>query len=293
VGELASRLSGSSEVFGWNGRSAHASVNFVTCHDGFTLHDLVSYEKKHNDANGEDNRDGSDANWSRNWGVEGETTDPEIRRLRDRAKRNLLASLAFSLGVPMLSHGDELGRTQRGNNNAYCQDGELTWIDWAGADRELLAFVRDVLRVRRENPVFGRAPFFGGMPAAGAHQKDLTWLRPDGHEMAQADWSDAEARALGVWIDSTAAPSEDERGRPLGGRDLLLLLNAAPDPRTFTLPPTSAPGAGPADPEVWTELVHTARAPAGRVEGTTTLLDAYTLVLLRLEPRADRREVTG
>jgi glycogen operon protein len=282
VAELASRLSGTSEAFGWNGRGPHASINFVTCHDGFTLHDLVSYEHKHNEANGEENRDGNDTNWSRNWGREGETAEHHVRALRARAKRNLVATLAFSLGVPMLSHGDELGRTQRGNNNAYCQDGELTWIDWAGADRELLEFVREVMRVRRENPAFGRGAFFGGSPAKGGPQKDVTWLHPDGHEMARADWEDGALHALGMWIDSDAAPAQDERGRPQEGRDLLLLLNAGPRPRTFRLPDPRGQG-GPAGSH-WTELVHTARKGRGVVGLTMTTLDAYALVLLRLDP---------
>ncbi len=182
VPELASRLAGSSDLFGASGRNPYASVNFVTCHDGFTLRDLVSYERKHNEANREANRDGTDAHWSRNWGAEGETESSTIVRQRDQIARNLLATLAFSQGVPMLSHGDEIGRSQRGNNNVYCQDNELAWVDWRTGPREqaLLEFVRRVFEIRRGNPVFRRRRFFAGDPVTRDGVKDVTWLRADG-----------------------------------------------------------------------------------------------------------------
>jgi glycogen operon protein len=241
LGKLASRLSGSEDLYGR--RTPHASLNFVTCHDGFTLRDLVSYEKKHNEANGEQNRDGSDANWSTNCGVEGDTTDSAVLALRARMQRNFLAMLAFSQGVPMLSHGDELGRTQRGNNNAYCQDGPLTWIDWQpdAAGRELLDFARRVFALRREHPVLRRRSFFSGHPVATGQEKDLAWLRPEGGEFAAADWQDPERRALGMLISGEAHDEVDEAGRAVEGDALLLLLNAGPD-CYFRLPPMREPG---------------------------------------------------
>ncbi len=275
VPELASRLSGSSDLFRAGGRGPFASVNFVTCHDGFTLRDLVSYERKHNERNGEENRDGSDANWSRNWGVEGETDSPEIRRLRARIARNLVATLAFSQGVPMLSHGDEIGRTQRGNNNAYCHDDETTWVDWQpDADaRALLEFTRRVFALRRENPVFRRRRFFAGDPLAGDGVKDVTWLRPDGSEMTQADWQHPELHALGMLVHGDASDEVDERGRANRGATLLLLLNGGERARRFRLP--RLPGAG-----AWRERVSTCVEDTPRVEGDAVPVAAHALALL-------------
>jgi glycogen operon protein len=242
AGKLASRLSGSEDFYGQ--RTPHASLNFVTCHDGFTLRDLVSYERKHNQANGEENRDGSDANWSSNCGVEGETSDPSVLALRAQLQRNFLASLAFSQGVPMLSHGDELGRTQRGNNNAYCQDGPLTWLDWEldAARRELLEFTRRVFALRRAHPVLRRRCFFSGLPREAGRPKDVGWLRPDGAELGETDWQDPELRQLGMLISGEAHDERDETGRPLAGESLLLLLNAAAADCYFRLPPMPNPG---------------------------------------------------
>jgi len=242
AGKIASRLSGSEDFYGR--RTGHASVNFVTCHDGFTLRDLVSYEQKHNQANGEENRDGSDANWSWNAGVEGESDDAEVLALRARMQRNFLATLAFSQGVPMLSHGDELGRTQLGNNNAYCQDGPLTWVDWEPdrSGRELLAFARRVFALRREHPVLRRRSFFSGRPGEGRQAKDLVWLRPDGAELSAEDWQDPEIRRLGMLISGEAHDEIDETGRPVAGESLLLLLNAAGVDCYFQLPPMPNPG---------------------------------------------------
>ena len=195
VGSLASRLAGSSDLYEASQRAPQASINFVTCHDGFTLQDLVSYERKYNEANGEENRDGSNHNLSRNWGVEGPTDVLRTLHIRERVKRNFLATLAFSQGVPMISHGDELGRTQRGNNNAYCQDSPLTWIDWrlSPENQELLEFTRKVFAIRAANPLLRRRTFFH----AG---KDLTWLRPDGQAMTEADWQDNGSHVLGMLI---------------------------------------------------------------------------------------------
>src|SRR6188768_1957715 len=203
VPELASRLSGSSDIFyGGGDRGPFASINFVTCHDGFTLEDLVSYNQKHNEANGEDNRDGNNDNASNNWGVEGVTTSAPVVRMRERMRKNFLATLAFSQGVPMLSHGDEITRTQQGNNNAYCQDNAISWIDWdiGPADEELLEFTREVFAVTRKNPVFRRRRFFSGGPIGEGGPKDVSWVRPTGGEMTMEDWGDRKAQTLGMLI---------------------------------------------------------------------------------------------
>jgi isoamylase len=287
MADLAYRLTGSSDLYGATGRSPYASINFVTCHDGFTLRDLVSYDHKHNEANGEGNRDGTDASWSRNWGVEGDTERVDVIRLRDRAARNLLATLAFSQGVPMLSHGDELGRTQRGNNNAYCQDDEITWVDWSLDPRaeQLLAFTREVFALRRRHPVLRRRSFFRGAPVAGDGAKDVTWLRPDGAELADADWRRDDTHALGMLLRGEASDEIDDRGRPVAGETLLLLLNAGAQPCSFTLPPLGT----------WRELVNTAHAGRRGRSGDTCLLLRHSLVLLCLVsagPRpAPRRRV--
>jgi glycogen operon protein len=279
VPELASRLSGSSDLFQGSDRGPYASVNFVTAHDGFTLHDLVSYERKHNEANGEGNRDGHDGHWSRNWGAEGETESPRIQHQRERVKRSFLATLAFSQGVPMLSHGDEIGRTQRGNNNAYCQDNEQSWIDWNldDAQRSLLAFTGDVFAIRAANPVFRRRRFFSGNPVApGASEKDVAWIRPDGEEMSGETWRDRGNRVLGMLIPGKASDEIDERGRPCRGETLLLLLNGGHRSRSFRLPPVGEPG-------VWRELVNTAHPVARRRREGAVELVAHSLVLLRFE----------
>jgi isoamylase len=207
VGDLATRLSGSSDLFAPSARLPYASINFVACHDGFTLGDLVRYEHKHNEANGEDNRDGTDDNASRNWGVEGPTESVPIRGIRRRIMRNFLATLAFAQGVPMLTAGDEMGRTQQGNNNAYCHDDALGWVDWTSDDeaRALLEFTRRVFAIRREHPGLRRRRFFR---AEAGTAPDVTWLRPDGNEMAHEDWTDPHGHVLGMLIHATAAAEE-------------------------------------------------------------------------------------
>ena len=238
VAELAYRLSGSSDLFEGGGRRPHASINFVTAHDGFTLHDLVSYNQKHNEANGEDNRDGTDDNLSWNCGVEGPTNKPSIAALRERQKRNMLATLLLSQGVPMLCSGDEIGRTQGGNNNAYCQDNEISWVDWtlSKPQQALLTFTRGLIALRQKHPVFRRRRFFQGRRIRGTEVKDLYWLRPDGKEMTDEDWTQGYVRCLGVRLAGDAMEEKDAKGRPLLDETFLVLLNAHHEPRPFTLP---------------------------------------------------------
>jgi glycogen operon protein len=235
VSELATRLSGSSDLYSFSGRQPHASINFITSHDGFTLSDLVSYNDKHNDANGEGNRDGDSNNLSWNCGAEGETDDPAVRDLRMRQRRNFLLTLTVSLGVPMISGGDEVGRTQRGNNNGYCQDSTLTWTPWGVSEEEqqFYRFVQQLLALRASQPVLQRRTFLGGRRPGAA---DVLWLRPDGQEMGDSDWNDAERRALGVLLDGDAIPETDAHGRPIVGDTLLILLNAGSNDVRFVMP---------------------------------------------------------
>ncbi len=236
VSELATRLSGSSDLYESSGRRPYASINFITAHDGFTLADLVSYHEKRNEANGEDNQDGEDNNLSWNGGIEGPTDDPHVRALRARQQRNFLASLMLSQGVPMISGGDELGRTQHGNNNAYCQDNEISWTDWNLNEPQeaLLAFVRRLVAIRRENPVLRRRKFFQGQPIRGHRVKDVLWLNPAGREM-DAAWNADHVRSLGVRLDGMAIDELDARGEPIAGDTLLYLLNAQDTTVPFAL----------------------------------------------------------
>ena len=242
IGEFARRLTGSSDLYGGSGRLPHASVNFVTSHDGFTLTDLVSYNAKHNQANLEDNRDGNDHNVSWNCGVEGPTVDPAIRALRARQKRNLLATLVFSQGVPMLAAGDEMGRTQQGNNNAYCQDNELGWINWHLDDEreQMLAFTRRVMALRHLHPVFRRRRFLQGSAPKGASGKDVTWLTPAGAEMTVVEWNQDFARCIGVLLAGDAFGERDPHGQPMRDDNVLLLFNAYHDAIEFRMPGDSA-----------------------------------------------------
>jgi len=278
VADLASRLSGSSDLFGPGGRSADASVNFVTCHDGFTLRDLVSYDHKHNEANGEENRDGTNDNWSRNWGVEGPTTAVEVLRQRTATQRSLLATLAFSQGVPMLFAGDEMHHSQQGNNNAYCQDSELSWIDWHLDEpaRDLLAFTRQLFAIRAANPVLRRRSFFHGRELSDTGLKDVAWLHPDGRELTDLDWHDPQAHVLGMLIHGQATDEKDDHGRPVIGRTLLLLVNGGARPRAFTLPRLDRPGE-------WHELLHSTRSGTRTVKTEVVNLLGHSLVLLRYE----------
>jgi glycogen operon protein len=238
IGDLAYRLTGSSDLYQDDGRRPYASINLVTAHDGFTLHDLVSYNEKHNEANGEDNRDGHDDNLSWNCGAEGPTDDPAILGLREQQKRNFLATLLLSQGVPMICGGDEMGRTQRGNNNAYCQDNEVSWHRWDLDERarRMLDFTARLVALRREQPVLRRRKYFHGRPIRGSGLKDITWVRPDGREMQEQDWEDPSVQWLGMCLAADDLYEYDERGERVGGDTLLVLLNASPEPRPFRLP---------------------------------------------------------
>jgi glycogen operon protein len=260
--EFASRLTGSSDLYEHSRRRPMASINFVTCHDGFTLTDLVSYDAKHNEANLEGNRDGTDDNRSWNCGAEGPTGDPAVPALRAKQKRNLLATLFLSQGVPMLLAGDELGRTQHGNNNAYCQDNETSWVRWerweqddpgdpGDPDTAELEFTRSLSRLRREHPVFRRRRFFRGPEAGGDGLRDIAWLTPAGEHMTDEDWHTDYARSLGVFLNGEAITEPDPRGRRVRDDSFLLLINAHSEEVSFTLP-------GPEFGECWGVALDTA-----------------------------------
>ncbi|HUY29775.1 MAG TPA: glycogen debranching protein GlgX [Acidimicrobiales bacterium] len=279
--ELASRLTGSSDLYGHNGRKPWASVNFVTCHDGFTLADLVSYNDKHNEENGEDNRDGEDHNRSWNCGVEGATDDAEVLALRRRQVRNLLATLLVSQGVPMISSGDEIGRTQGGNNNAYCQDNETSWLDWERADEDLLEFTRALTALRHEHPVFHRRRWFQGRRFHGAGVSDIAWFSPEGKEMAEQDWQVSFAKSIGVFLNGAELPPSAVLGERLHDDSFFLVLNAHWEAMDFVLPDESF-GA------VWTYVLDTAREKdafpsPGSIEvraGAALAVEARSVVVL-------------
>ena len=276
VPELASRLAGSSDIYEPSGRGAYASINFVTAHDGYTLADLVSYEQKHNEANGEDNRDGHNDNITRNWGVEGDTTDEQVLDKRYQLMRAFIATLAFSQGVPMLSHGDEIGRTQHGNNNAYAQDNETTWVNWDLDDRrrQLLAFTRKCLNLRHTHAVLRRRHFFRGEPTVKGGPKDLSWIRPDGRELTQDDWHDPNNHTIGMLIYGDATDETDDRGRPIKGETLLLIVNGSDQDVSFTLPTVNGGG-------IWAEMVDTTSRELHVVTSGIVQVGGFSLVLLR------------
>jgi glycogen operon protein len=282
VAGMGYRLTGSSDLYGKGGRRPYASINFVTAHDGFTLHDLVSYNGKHNEKNGEENRDGTGNNLSWNCGAEGSTDDPSILSLRERQKRNFLATLLLSQGVPMLCGGDEIGRTQEGNNNAYCQDNGISWVDWKldKRRRELLAFTRGLIQLRREHPVLRRRQFFFGRRIRGSEVKDLAWFRLDGKEMTDENWQDPVARCIGLRLAGDAIDEVDAQGEPVTDDTLLILLNAHHEPLSFTLP-AHRPGVK------WELLLDTRTADGRRLHramkgGEVYDLEARCLALLRL-----------
>jgi glycogen operon protein len=282
AGELAYRLTGSSDLYGDNGRAPFSSINFVTAHDGFTMRDLVSYNEKHNEANGEGNRDGTDDNLSWNCGEEGDTGDAEVLSLRRRQQRNLIATLLLSQGTPMLQGGDEIGRTQRGNNNAYCQDDDISWFDWELDDerRALFGFVRRLIALRREHPGLRRAKFFRGRCIRGLGVRDVMWLRHDGVTMGEEDWDNPSTQSIGMFLSGRGIDDVDEEGRPLSDDDLLLLINGSHVPLTFVLP--ALPGTGD-----WELLIDTDDDDAaGRVAagGSTPLPPRSTKLFRRPLP---------
>jgi glycogen operon protein len=292
AGELAYRLTGSSDLYAASGRSPHASINFITAHDGFTLHDLVTYEQKHNEANGEDNRDGDNDNSAMSFGVEGETDDPAINALRERQVRNLMATLVLSQGVPMLLGGDEIGRTQRGNNNAYAQDNEVSWFDWdlSRSQRQLFAFTRGLIGLFRQHPVLRRSQFFQGRQIRGSRVKDLTWFSPDGSEMTDDEWGTAGVRTVGLQLAGDAIDETDERNRPVIDDTFLLLLNAADAPVSFVLPNHGSA-------RRWEVMLDTVQPTFGGAHGehaggATIEVADRAVILLRRLPRP-RRLGTG
>jgi isoamylase len=282
VPEMASRLTGSSDIYAPSGRRTYASINFVTCHDGFTLTDLVSYDHKHNEANGEGNRDGAQDNASRNWGAEGPSESARIQRARDRMKRNFLTTLLFAQGVPMLLGGDEIGRTQGGNNNPYCQDNEVSWFDWDIGETgyDMCNFVRDLIGVLQSNPILRRRGFFTGADVPGTNTKDVTWIRSNGLEMTEAEWNDPNNQSIGMLLFGNAADEVDIRGRSTAAETLLLLLNAGPRSHSYTLPRLENPG-------IWEELLNTSRPGpwARQVRNDAVNLTAHSSLLLRHNER--------
>ncbi|HVT02202.1 MAG TPA: glycogen debranching protein GlgX [Thermoanaerobaculia bacterium] len=277
LGEFANRFTGSSDLYATTGRKPFASINFITAHDGFTLNDLVSYNEKHNEANGEDNTDGESDNRSWNCGLEGPTEDPQVNELRGRQKRNLLATLFLSQGVPMLLGGDEIARTQGGNNNGYCQDNEISWFDWEHLDEELLEFTRRVLFIRRDHPVFRRRQWFLGRPIRGTEVSDVAWFRPDGTQMTDEDWDIGFAKSLGVFFNGEAMRFADSRGEKIGDDSFLVLFNAHHEGIDFVLPEETFGSQ-------WKEILNTAsRTGEGTRQQTardTIQLPSRSLVLL-------------
>ncbi len=272
IGDFARRLTGSSDLYDHSGRKPFASVNYITAHDGFTLHDLVSYNDKHNEANGENNCDGSDNNNSWNCGAEGPTEDADINTLRARQKRNLLATLFFSQGVPMLVAGDEMGRTQKGNNNAYCQDNEISWVNWdlSSTDSEFLVFVQRLIGLRRAHPVFRRNNFLQGRAIRGSGIKDILWLKPDGSEMNDEEWAHDFARCLGMYLGGEVMEERDRRGNPILDDNFLLLFNSHHEGIHFHLPEL---GEGCQ----WHSILDTSLAGGLEVDGYFQGGDIYTI----------------
>ncbi|TVM01258.1 MAG: glycogen debranching enzyme GlgX [Candidatus Kuenenia stuttgartiensis] len=282
AGNLAYRLTGSSDLYEHGGRRPYASINFITAHDGFCLHDLVSYNEKHNEANGEGNKDGTDYNLSWNCGIEGPTDNQEVAKLRERQKRNFIATLILSQGVPMLLAGDEIGRTQKGNNNAYCQDNEISWIDWDldKPRQELLEFTRLLTQLRHQHPVMRRRHFFQGRKITGSEVKDLTWFRPDGKEMTDEDWNNPSTHSLALCLAGYAIEEVDERGKQIVDDTLLILMNVHHESISFVLPAHN--------PKIqWKTLIDTREATGKRSiqlmkGGELYSLEARSLVLLQL-----------
>jgi isoamylase len=280
LGELANRLTGSSDLYELTGRRPYASINFVTAHDGFTLRDLVSYNEKHNEANGENNQDGANDNRAWNCGVEGPAADPVVNALRGRQQRSFLATLLLSIGVPMICGGDEIGRTQQGNNNAYCQDNEISWYDWQHVDDVLLAFVSRVVHFRHEHPAFQRRRWFAGRSLRGADVSDIGWFKADGEPMTEEDWNTGFARTLGVFLNGKAIPTLDARGEPIVDDSFYILFNAHFEAMAFKLP--MSPWG-----DRWVKVIDTAKPVPDLREhhqiraGEELRLEAHSMVVLR------------
>jgi len=286
LSEFATRLSGSSDLYQSDGRKPYASINFITCHDGFPLHDLVSYNEKHNEANGENNQDGANDNNSWNCGAEGLTDDPAINGLRWQQQRNFLTTLLLSEGVPMLLAGDELSHTQQGNNNAYCQDNEITWLIWHLTEEQQAFgdFVRAIIHLRRTQPVFQRRKFFQGRAIHGAGIQDIAWFEPSGQEMTEEAWNTGYVRCLGVRLAGDLIGDVDERGEPIVGDTMLLLLNAHHEPIPFTLPAA-------AESQSWERLLDTADPqgePLQWIGGQPYALRGRSMVVLRTRAQQER-----
>ncbi|WP_336646725.1 glycogen debranching protein GlgX [Microbacterium sp. USHLN186] len=280
LGEFASRLTGSADLYEHSGRRPVASINFITAHDGFTLRDLVSYAEKHNEDNGEDNNDGESHNRSDNMGVEGPTDDPDINRRRAMRQRNMLATLLLSQGVPMISHGDELGRTQHGNNNGYAQDNEITWIDWESADVPLIEFTAALTRLRALHPTFRRSRFFDGRPVRvedGAHVPDIEWLRPDGGTMQPEDWESGFGLSIGMFLNGRGIREHDRRGRPVSDLNFLVYFNSGDEGVDIVLPDARRGASWDAVVDTAGELTHGEPLAAG----AGTRLEAGSMLVLR------------
>ena len=283
LAEFGSRFTGSSDLYQGTARRPYASINFITAHDGFTLHDLVSYNEKHNEANGEEGRDGESHNRSWNCGAEGPTDSEDVLRLRQRQVRNFLTTLLTSQGVPMLCGGDEIGRSQRGNNNGYCQDNEISWYDWAHADERLLAFTRDLIALRSSHPVFCRRRWFQGRPIHGNSVSDIGWFTPGGTEMSEQDWQAGFAKSLGVFLNGDAIPTPDENGRRIVDDSFYVMFNAHSEAVEFVLPESKWG-------EQWSVAIDTSEIPDGLdidqqgrqlAAGEHVHVQAWTVVLLR------------
>ena len=282
--EFAYRITGSADLYEHTSRRPVASINFVVAHDGFTLRDLVSYNEKHNEANGEDNNDGESHNRSWNCGVEGPTDDSEILALRAKQERNFLTTLLLSQGVPMICHGDELGRTQGGNNNGYCQDNEITWIDWGNADAELIEFTRTVSALRAAHPVFRRRRFFSGRPVrprgGGDALPDIAWFAPDGSEMSDEDWESGFAKSITVYLNGQGIPDLDVRGQRVTDDSFVMCFNAHHEPIDFTLPAGEFGAA-------WQPVIDTGAdasadgEPKAIVAGEQVMVDGRSVVVLQ------------
>ena len=282
LGEFAARLAGSPDLYQDDNRRPTASINFITAHDGFTLYDLVSYNEKHNEANGEDNRDGESHNRSWNCGVEGPTEEKEVLNLRKRQQRNFLTTLFLSQGIPMLVAGDEISRTQQGNNNAYCQDNEISWVNWARADKELLKFTQELIALRKAHPTFCRRKWFQGQPIRGVGVEDIAWFLPDGSEMSEEHWNTSFAKSLGVYLHGKGIHTLSAKGEQVVDDSFYIIFNAHHEPLEYVLPPAKYG-------EHWNQALNTATDVVTGNEtykpGDQLTVEARSIILLQ-NPKA-------